>query len=271
MMKYIKLLAIALVIIGAVSLLLYVTNSGGEGSKAGVQSSIAKKFETEIIDLCKDGKWNQQSYKNLESKINTFAKDGNLQIGEKNSLCLFLYTESCKSLFESADKMFKQTSYPANKITTLEASLKFLEGLKAGSNSNLTQGLSMFHEYKTLLACCSFSSNASYSNPLRAFNAGTAESMKGRIQNMKYYKSHFSNNPTIRAKIDNLASNLSRAESDYYMNLEKCIEANFYKIKNASSEWQALEQTDKDYERFKVISTNQTATSKLYNFLNGNH
>ena len=270
-MKYIKLLAIALVIIGAVTLLLFITNSGGKGSKAGVQSSIAKKFETEIIELCKDGKWDRLVYKNLENKINTFAKDGNLQIGEKNSLCLFLYTESCKSLFESADKMFKQSSYPAGQITTLEASLKFLEGLKAGSNSNLTQGLRMFHEYKTILACCSFSSKASYSNPLRAFSAGTAESMKGRIQNMKYYKSHFCNNPAIRAKIDNLASNLSRAESAYYMNLEKCVEANFYKIKNASSEWQALEQTDKDYERFKAISTNQTATSKLYNFLNGNH
>lgn len=270
-MKYLKLLVLALVLIGVVSLLLFITNSGGEGSKAGVQSSIAKKFEAEIIDLCKEGKWNQQSYKNLESKINTFAKDGNLQIGEKNSLCLFLYTESCRSLFESADKMFKQTSYPANKITTLEVSLKFLEGLKTGSNSNLTQGLSMFHEYKTLLACCSFSSKATYSNPLRAFSAGTAESMKGRIQNMKFYKSHFCNNPTIRAKIDNLASNLSRAESDYYMNLEKCVEANFYKIKNSSSEWQALDQADKDYERFKAISTNQAATSKLYNFLNGNH
>lgn len=270
-MKYLKLVFIAVILIGAVSLLVLFTQSGGEGTKAGVKSSCAKKFEREIIELCKDGKWTQQGYKNLDNKINTFAKDGNIQIGEKNSLCLFLYTESCKSLFESADKMFKLSTYPTGKVSSLESSLKFLESLKAGSNSNLTQGLSMFHEYRTLLACCSFSSNATYSNPLKAFNGGTAESIKGKIHGMKYYNSHFSNNPTIRAKIDNLASNLSRAESEYYMNLEKCVEANFYKIKNASSEWQALEQTDRDYERFKVISTNQTATSKLQKFLNGNH
>ncbi len=271
-MKYVKLLIIAVVLIGAVSLLLFITQGGGGGSKAGVTSSCAKKFETEINDLCKEGKWTIQAYKNLQNKINTFAKDGNLQPGEQNSLSLFLYTESCKSIFDRADKLFKQSSYPSDKVSSVESALKFLEGLKAGSNSNLTQGLNMLHEYKTVLACCSFGSGATYSNPLKAFNGGTAEAMKGRIQGMKYYKSHFSNNPTIRAKIDNLASNLTKAESEYYVNLEKCVEDHYYgQVKKGTPKWQALEQAQRDYDRFKSISTNSSATSKLFNFINGNH
>ena len=271
-MKYIKLIIIAAVLVGAVTLLLFITQGGGSGSKAGVTSSCAKKFETEINDLCKEGKWTVLAYKNLQNKINTFAKDGNLQPGEQNSLSLFLYTESCKSIFEKADKLVSQSSYPSDKVKSIEDDLNFLEGLKAGSNSNLTQGLNMLHEYKTVLACCSFSSNAKYSAPLKAFSAGTAETMKGRIQGLKYYKSHFHKNPDIRAKIENLASNLAKAESEYYVNLEKCVESHFYsQINNGVPKWQALNQAQQDYERFKEISTNSAATSRLFNFVNGNH
>lgn len=277
-MKYIKLLIIAALLVGAVSLLLLITQGGNSGSKAGVTSSCAKKFETEINDLCKviergkEWKWSQQAYKNLQNKINTFAKDGNLQPGEKNSLSLYLYTESCKAMFEYADKLFSQSSYPSDKVNSLESNLKFLESLKAGSNSNLTQGLNMLHEYRTVIACCSFSSNAKYSDPLKAFNAGTAETMKGRIQGMKYYKSHFCKNPEIRSKIENLSSNLTKAESEYYVNLERCVEEHYYSlVKKGIPKWQALDQAQKDYDRFKVISTNTSATSRLNNFINGNH
>lgn len=271
-MKYIKLLIIAAVLVGAVALLLLITQGGNRSSKAGVTSSCAKKFETEINDLCKEGKWNQQGYKNLQNKINTFANDRNLQPGEKNSLSLYLYTESCKSIYERADKLFCQSSYPSEEVVSLESNLNFLEKLKGGSNSNLTQGLNMLHEYKIVMDCCSFSSNAKYSDPLKAFNAGTAEIMKGRIQGMKYYKSHFCKNPEIREKIENISSNLAKAESEYYVNLEKCVEEHYYsQIKKSLPKWQALEQAQKDYDRFKEISTNSFATTKLFNFINGNH
>ena len=271
-MKYVKLFIIAFVLIGAVWLLLLFTQDGGSGSKAGVKSDCAKKFETEINDLCKEGKWNEDGFRNLQNKINTFAKDGNLQMSEKNALSLFLYTESCRSVFERADKLFSRSSYSSGGIASLESDLNFLKDLKAGSNSNLTQGLNMLHEYRTVLGCCSFSSSARYSDPLRAFNAGLAGRMKGRVEQMKYYRSHFCKNPDIRAKIENLASNLSKAESAYYMNLERCVEEHYYsQIRKGVPEWQALEQTQKDYDRFKEISTNSAATSKLNDFINGNH
>ena len=271
-MKYIKLLIIAAVLIGAVALLLFITQGGSSGSKAGVTSSCAKKFETEINDLCKEGKWTVQAYKNLQNKINTFAKDGNLQPGEQNSLSLFLYTESCKSIFDRADKLFKQSYYPEDRVSSVKSALKFLEGLKAGSNSNLTQGLNMLYEYDIVKACCSFGSKASYSNPLKRFNGGKAESMKGRIQGLKYYKSHFCNNPTIREMVKNLASNLAKAEAEYYMNLEKCIEAHYHElVKNDTAKWKALKQVQKDQECFDSISTNASARDSLSKFINGNH
>lgn len=271
-MKYLKLLMIAAVLVGAVILLLFITQDGSSGSNAGVQSSCAKQIETEIINLCKEGKWNKRGYKNLTNKINTFTKDGNLESVEQNSLNLFLYTESCKSVFERADKFFSRKSYPSDKVKSIESDLGFLKELKAGSNSNLTQGLNMIQEYKTVLACCSFSSKATYSVPLKVFNSGMADIMKGRIQGMRYYKSHFSKNPEIRAKVENISSNLKQAESEYYVNLEKCVEEHYYtQIRNGMQKWQALLQTQKDYDRFKEISTNSDATSKLYNFIKGNH
>lgn len=270
-MKYIKLLSIAVFLIGAVALLIFFTQGENGGGNAGVTSSIAKQFEKEIVGLCKEGKWSQQGYQNLENKIRTFAKDGNIELGERDALCLYLYTASCEGLLAYADKLFQQSSYPPDKVTYVESAFQFLKSQNGGSNSNLTQGLNMIHEYKTVVSCSSISSEAHYSHPLQPFNGGAATAMAGRIKNLRYYKSHFSKNPTLRAKVENLASNLAQKEAEYYMNLEKCVETNYYRLKQSLSAWQALEQTQSDYERFKVISTNSSATSKLSNFINGNH
>ncbi len=270
-MKYLKLIIIAALLIGVVCLLVILTTGGGEEQKAGVTSSTAKKLEAEIVELCQDGKWSQQGYKDLDNKINTYAKDKNIQPGEKNSLSLFLYTESCKSLFDSADSMFKQESYPEGKASSLESALEYLESLNAGSNSNLTQGKIMLHEYRIVFGYSNISSQAKYSNPLKAFGVTSAASLRQSLEGMKYYKSHFSNNTSIKARIERVIANLPTIKSEYYTNLEKCVEENYYKIRKDMPNWQAIEQVQKDYNRFKEISTNSSATSKLYDFINGNH
>lgn len=270
-MKYLKLSLIAALLIGAVCLLVFFTTGGGAEHQAGVSSSIAKKLEAEIVELCEDGKWSPQGYKDLANKINTYAKDKNIQPSEKNSLALYLYTASCKSVFNSADTMFKQESYPEGKVLSLETALEFLDGLQEGSNSNLTQGKDILREYKTLLGYSNLSSQAIYSNPLKAFGVSSAGAIRQSLEKMRYYKSHFSKNNSIKSRIENVISNLPRIESAYYENLEKCVEENYYKIREDMPRWQAIEQVQKDYNRFKEISSNSSATSKLYGFINGNH
>ena len=107
----------------------------------------------------------------------------------------------------------------------------------------------------------SFSSSASYSHPLRSFNAISADAAQSRIKSLKYYNSHFSKNPTIKNQVSNLATNRAKAESDYYMNLEKAVENHYKTTKD-------LEVLLEDQIRFNQITTHTNAKSRLSSFVN---
>ena len=89
----------------------------------------------------------------------------------------------------------------------------------------------------------------------------SADAAQNKVKSLKHYSSHFSKNPSIKSKVDNLASNRSKAESDYYMNLEKAVENHYKSTKD-------LEVLLDDQIRFDEISTNQSAKSRLTSFVN---
>ena len=80
---------------------------------------------------------------------------------------------------------------------------------------------------------------------------------------MAYYKSHFSHNVEIKAKVDGLEAALRRAEREYYSNLEKCVERNYASTGDLAT---LLE----DQMRFDEISTNDDAKERLNNFVTNN-
>lgn len=267
MKKLIKLLLLAAVLIGAVIGLMYIiAPSNGEDEAPDFTSAQANEWKEQINKLCESGKWNANGYNAIETGIHTdrVTSDGELiSLDEENALQKYLFTASCNRLNKQVNELFNQTSYPATSVKSAEEMLTFLNGKLGnfGSNSNLTEASNILSEYHQLMGSLSFSGSASYSHPLRAFNAMSAEAAQNRIKSLKFYNSHFSKNPTIKNQVSNLASNRAKAESDYYMNLEKAVE-NHYKSS------QDLGVLLDDQIRFDNISTNSSAKSRLNSFVN---
>lgn len=267
MKKLIKLLILAAVLIGAViGLMYFIAPSSGNDEVPDFTSAQANEWKEQIDKLCKKGNWNAKGYNAIETGIHTdrVTSDGDLiSLDEENALHKYLFTASCNSLNKQVNELFKQTSYSPAKVKSSEDMLTFLNGKLGnfGSNSNLTEASNILSEYHQLMGAMSFSSSASYSHPLRAFNAMSADAAQNRIKSLKYYNSHFSKNPSIKNQVSNLASNRAKAESDYYMNLEKAVE-NHYKSS------QDLGVLLDDQIRFDQISSNSSAKSRLNSFVN---
>lgn len=265
-MKAIKLLLIAIVLVGAVIGLLYINSGTDEIQEPEFTSEQANEWKEKINELCKDDNWSVSGYESIETGIRTdnAISDGELiNEDEERTLLKYLFALSCSSLFENADVYFKQKTYSEKSIEKLEEASDFLSDAvdKFGTNSNLTKLSKILSEYVQLKRSLGFNSNAKYSKPLKEFSAPSADALKSRIIGLEYYKSHFSNNTSINSRVNNLASDRNRAEQKYYENLELLVEKN-YKTSGR------IEELLDDQIRFNEISTNSTAIDKLTSFVN---
>lgn len=267
MEKLIKLFLIAAVLVGAVIGLMYIIDpSSNDEEIPDFASAQANEWKSQINDLCKEGRWTESGFKKIETGIHTdrVTSQGDLiSMDEEAALQKYLFTASCSYLNKQVDGLFKQTSYPADIVKSSEEMLSFLDTKLDGFgfNSNLSEASNLISEYHQLLGALSFNGNATYSRPLKAFNSMSADAALHRVKSLKYYSSHFRNNSSIKSKVDNLASDRAKAESDYYMNLEKAVENHYKSTKD-------LEVLLDDQIRFDEISTNQSAKSRLTSFVN---
>lgn len=268
-MKAIKLLLIAIVLIGAVIGLLYLNSNTGGIQEPEFASEQANDWKEKINELCKNNNWSASGYEKIETGIHTDNVTSNGELinnEEERTLLKYLFALSCSSLYENADNYFKQESYLDKTIENFDSANDFLhEGVdKFGENSNLTDLSEILSEYNQLKHSLGFSSNAKYSKPLKEFSAPSADALRSKISALKYYKSHFSNNSSINSKISSLASDRGRAEKEYYENLEKLIEKNYKSTGR-------IEDLLDDQIRFNDISTNKSAIDKLTEFVNNPH
>ena len=265
-MKLIKLLLIAFVLIGGISGIVYLNSQPPTIDEPEYGNPQANEWKNKIKALCKEDAWSVSGYTSIESCIHTdraMSKGELISIDEENSLQAFLYASSCNYLKESADKLFKQSSYPTDKLNKLEGALEFLRGKVSefDANSNLTEVSNMFNAYHQVMGMLSFGATASYSRPLKAYSGGSADGRKARILGIPYYKSHFSNNSSIRSKVESIDADMKRAEEQYYSNLEQLVEKHYKSTGR-------IEELLEDQIRFDEISTNSSAKSKLKNFVN---
>lgn len=265
-MKLIKLLLIAIVLIGGISGIVYINSIEPPIEEPEYGNPQANEWKNKIKALCKENAWTVSGYTSIESGIHTDRVTSNgelITIDEENSLQAFLFASSCNYLKESADNFFKQSSYPTDKLNKLEGALELLRSKvpEFDANSNLTEASNMFNAYHQVMGMLSFGATASYSRPLKAYSGGSADGRKAKIQGLPYYKSHFSNNSSIRAKVERIDADMKRAEEQYYSNLEQLVEKH-YKLTGR------IEELLEDQIRFDEISTNSSAKSKLKNFVN---
>lgn len=265
-MKFIKLLLIALVLIGGISGIVYINSIEPPIDEPEYSNPQANEWKKKIKNLCKEDAWSVSGYTTIESGIHTdrvTSKGELITTDEENSLQAFLFASSCNYLKESADKLFKQSSYPTDKLNKLEGALEFLRGKVSefDANSNLTEASNMFNAYHQIMGMLSFGATARYSRPLKAYSGGSADGRKARILGIPYYKSHFSNNSSIRSKVESIDADMKRAEEQYYSNLEQLVEKHYKSTGR-------IEELLEDQIRFDEISTNSSAKSKLKNFVN---
>lgn len=268
-MKFLKLLIIAVIIIGGIAAL--VLFSGGHESIPGpsVSSAQAKDWRGKIDALCKDNAWNANGYERIESGVHTdfVTSDGRLITrSEESSLQAYLFASSCLWIKEKTDNMFKKDGYPTSDLKRFEGAVNLLKQKEAkrGRNSNLTEAESLFSSYHRLLSLLEYkSAHASYSHPLRAYSGNGASNRKATIERLPYYKTHFSRNTSLKAKVNQLGKETQGAETRYYDELEKCIERHYEQTGD-------LGRLLEDQLRFDEISNNSSAKSRLNNFVNSN-
>lgn len=265
-MKIFKLLIIALLLIGGISGIVYINSIEEHDSEPEYSNPQANEWKNRIKNLCKDDAWSISGYSSIESGIHTdrvTSKGDLITTDEENSLQAYLFASSCNYIKESADKLFKENSYPTDKLSKLESGLDMLRGKVSefDANSNLTEASNMFNAYRQVMGMLSFGATASYSRPLKAYSGGSADGRKTKIQEIPYYKSHFSNNSSIRSKVESIDSDMKRAEEQYYSNLEQLVEKHYKSTGR-------IEELLEDQMRFEDISTNSSANSRLKNFVN---
>ena len=265
-MKLLKLLFVAIVIVGAITGVLYLNNNQGDQiQEPEFSNPIANDWKERINNLCKEGKWKETGYSEIENGLAMDEKNENISVDESYSLHKYLFASSCKYAKDGTDKLFKQTSYSDGQVTYYENMANFLKGKisKEGNNSNLTEAVNICNAYRQLMSQLAYGASASYSRPLKAYSGGNANGRRSKIENMPYYKSHFSKNTTISAKVASIDSDMKKAEQLYYESLEKLVENHYNNTKN-------LGDLLEDEIRFKEISTNSSATSRLSKFVNSN-
>ena len=268
-MKAIKLLLIAIVLVGSVVGLLLIKPSGKQIEEPEFVSERANEWKEKINKLCTDDNWSVDEYESIASGIHTdnvVSKGELINNEEESTLLKYLFAKSCSSLFENTDTHFKQKSYSDKHIEKMETAYSFLSKAEEefSTNSNLSDVTKMLTEYKRLKRMLGFSSKAVYSKPFKAFSAPSATEIKNSIYKMTYYKSHFSNNASISEKISSLAKNRKDAEEKYYENLERLIEENY----NLYNDLTILLD---DQMSFLEISTNSSTIEKLNSFVNSTY
>lgn len=262
-MKIVKLFLVAIVVAGIVGGLIWWQNIEEPVNEPEYTSETANEIKESIKALCRDSKWSSEGYSGIESRIHMDSLNYNIDMMEASSLRMYLYSSSCSYLKEGVNKLFQSESYSGSKISYFENALNYLSEKisEQGSNSNLTEVAKMFSAYRQLMSALTYGTRASYSRPLKAYSGGSADGRKQRIQAIPYYKSHFSKNSSIRAKVDRIESDIRAAEMKYYESLEKLVE-NHYKQTGR------IDELLEDQIRFNEITTNNSAKSRLNNFVN---
>lgn len=265
-MKIIKLLILAIIIVGGIALIAYLNIPSSPLEEPEYGNPQATEWKNKIKELCKKDDWTVDGYTNIESGIHSdrVTSHGELiTIDEENSLQAFLFASSCIYLKENADDLFQQSTYPNDRLSRLDAGVELLLGKvdKYEANSNLSEASKMSSAYHRLIGLLSFGAKARYFRPLEAYSGGSPEGRKSTIQSLPYYKSHFSNNTSIKERVDRLEADMIEAEEQYYSSLEQLVEEHFRTTKN-------IEELLEDQMVFEEISTNTTSKSKLKDFVN---
>ena len=268
-MKLLKLLLIAIILIGGIYGVMQLTIPENEVDTPDFTSAQANNWKQKIIDLCKDGKWTADAYASIESGIHTdrvTSKGELISMDEEISLQKYLFALACSYVKEGLDKLFQQSHYPDNKVKYYENALDLLQEKSAtqGGNGNLAEASKLYAAYHKIMGLLSFGAKASYSRPLKAYNGGSASGRKSTIMSIDFYKSHFSKNDAIRSRVSRLDIDMKRAEQEYYSNLEKCVEDNYKRNGR-------IEELLEDQIRFDEISTNSEAKKRLNDFINNDN
>lgn len=266
-MKYIKLLLIALIVVGGIIALNCFKGCRGDKSiESSTDTALVSKraiyWKDKIKKLCSEKNWKDTSFNTLANGIPDDRKKGNIDKREESALQNLLFAESCTYLKEQAKNLFSQREYPKGERERLKDILTFLDEKEKryGNNGELDFVAGIFNAYNILLSRLSFYCSASYSKPLKSYPGESVEGRRTQIKSDKYYKEYFCKCSDIESQLNNLESKRKQAEYSYYDNLEHAIEKHY---EGKRGDISALRSDDLN---FRDISTNSNASRRLKAF-----
>lgn len=233
MKKIVKLLSIAIIIVGAVVGILYLPDlfNSNVPAEPKFESTQANAWKERIKELCVEGKWTVDGYKEIVEGIRSDRKmsNGTLISGvEEDALVEYLYSYSCSFINESLGKFFKQSSYSSSSVKSYDNAIVFLEeeAKEKGVDSNLQAASKLFGSYNRIMGLLSFNTDAKYyANKETAearfaeFKKPDAETLRSSVRNAYGFDSYFKHNSEIARRLNNLVADRARAEKEYYDNL----------------------------------------------------
>ena len=266
MKKLAKLIFITITFLSIIFGLLFIDLGNNDILELEIVSDQAKEWKIKINQLCKEDNWSVIEYESIQTGIHTdnIMSNGELiNNNEEEVLLKYLYSLSCSTILENAYKHFTQATYLNKNLELYNNANNFLMQFieRFGENSNLSDLSRILSEYKELELSLTFRSTAKYTKPLKEFQGLSVDELERKINKLKYYKSHFSKNTSIREKVNNFTINRRKAEELYYENLERLIENNY---KSSGK----IEELLDDQIRFNEISTNSSSIEKLKLFIN---
>lgn len=262
-MKYLKITLIVAILAAVILATIILPGLKGEKIKApSFSNPIANQWKEKINNLCNGKNWVDSTYISIETGVQTDYKMENLSYDEKSALTDYLFAFSCLYLDTTADNLFKKSSYPDSDVQRCRSALTLLLAKQTAEqrNSHLSKANALISTYSRIMSLINPSRQARYVKPFEAFPEIDAARSKAEIQSMQYYKSHFSNNPTITSAVNSLERIVRDAETQYYNDLERLIEQHY----NSTKDYVALNYDDAELQE---ICPNSEASHRLERFI----
>lgn len=266
MNKYIKLALIAIILVGGIIAYFLVPHPESV-YEPELYSSVATEWKEKIDQLCQNTNWSTEGYLEIENGIYYDWEVTNGEVISDSELRIlneYLFSMSCSHLWGTADSHFKKNSYVDSMVKTFVTSRALLDSKakefsKNGNHLNFSE---IVRTYGYIMGALSFDTKPKYSKPFPVFSKESAEEIQGRILGLRFYKSHFSKNPTIKSKVESYITDWKEAEQEFYSNLEKEIEAHYLNLQEYE-----LVSIMQDQIDFIEVSTNPQANQALEKFI----
>lgn len=258
-MKYIKIILILLVFVGAIYGVFSLVNSGNGGSKIEAHSPELLSQLTKNVDNDWDNadSWDQKVYEKSLTNANVYKNDlEKLKPGNYTTLLNYINEKVCNKLVEFANNEFAKTDCSTQKIAEYKSAMDYFMQKNGTINSSDARISKLYAKIKLYNDIINFGKKQFALSP--GFNIHTGEwnnfSLHEQTQrkNRDGYKSnpnyssisHISN---VKKSLDSVDGKLKSARNSFMINLSSTIISSYQNMARTQENFTRLNDVYKRY------------------------